>query len=91
MSIWTGEFWKATGERVIITAVQGAVIAFGYDVSQAIGPVDAFTFGWQRAAGFALGGAVLSLFKCILANAATKTGPSLTDAEVVPRRALEDS
>lgn len=78
-SIWTGAFWQATAERVIATIV-GALVAVlaadGFDVLNADWRGIVTTIG--------IAGAV-SLLKAILANVATKTGPSLTNSEqVVP-------
>lgn len=79
MTIWTGAFWKAAAERAIKTAAQSALLAIGADT------VNAITVDWLEVGGFGLGGAVLSLLTSIGSDALTSGGPSLTDAEVLPK------
>ena len=75
--MWTKEFWTATAERVIASVV-GAILAVltadGFDV---------ITADWRGILIAAAVAGFISLAKGIVANAATKTGPSLTNAEVV--------
>lgn len=77
MSIWSGAFWKAATERAISTAAQAAAAFIFVDSVQ----VNAFTLDWPTIGGIAAGGALFSLLKSLVANGATGTGPSLTNAE----------
>lgn len=77
LTIWSRGFWAATAERVLVTAVQAllaVLTADGFDL------ISADWRGILVAVGTA---ALLSLLKAIVANAATKNGPSLTDSEQV--------
>lgn len=85
-SIWTGAFWKATAERVIATAAEagGAYLVTAGPI------VDALHVNWVVFGGVAGGAAALALLKSLGANAATQTGPSLTNSEqVVPPESPE--
>lgn len=62
----TLRFWKKTAERAVKTAAQAALLVIGAD------QVNALTADWQDAAGFALGGAVLSVLTSL---ASLKAGP----------------
>ena len=79
LTIWTAAFWRATAERVIATIV-GALVAVltadGFDLLKVDWTGVLVTIG---TAG------LVSLLKAVLANVATKNGPSLTSSEqVVP-------
>jgi hypothetical protein len=77
MTIWTVDFWKATAERVLATALQVLVTMVTIDGLEVI------VTDW-KGIGIAVGSAAaLSLIKSVLANVATKNGPSLTDSEQV--------
>ncbi len=81
-NIWTAEFWKATAERALRTAAQAAILVLVGDVYQSV-QLDAFAVDWLRALSFALGGAILAVLFSIAGNAASKSGPSFGDTEVV--------
>lgn len=78
MSIWTKDFWAATTERAVKTAAQAGLLYVGAD------QFNVLAFDWVSFAGFLGGGAVLSVLSSLAGNAATKTGPSFTQAEVTP-------
>lgn len=70
MSIWTGKFWKATTERAIATAAQGALATLGTDLFGILN-VDAVSV-----ASIAGGAALVSVLKSLAVTAATGS-PSL--------------
>lgn len=72
----TSAFWKAAAERAAKTAAQSALLVLAAE------QVNALTVGWTDVAGFALGGAVLSLLTSIASNGIGGPGPSLTGAEI---------
>ena len=74
--MWTGEFWKATAERAVSTAAQAALLAIGAD------QLHVMDANWETIGGFAAGGAVLCVLKCLAAVAITGGSPSVTNAEV---------
>ena len=76
MSIWTGKFWKATAERAIATAAQGALATLGTDL---FGILDVDAVGVLSIAG---GAALASVLKSIAATAATGS-PSVGGGEVL--------
>jgi hypothetical protein len=98
VTIWTKEFWVATGERIIRTAA-GALLALlivdGFDVRDA---------DWADIAATVGLASLISLLMAITSNAVSKSGPALTDSEqvvpplpqpdepngYVPERALND-
>lgn len=82
MNIWTGEFWKATAERALRTAAQAAILVLIGD-AYTYAQLDVFTVDWRQLLGFTLGGALLAVLFAVAGNAATKNGPSFTDAEIV--------
>jgi hypothetical protein len=87
MTIWTKSFGIATGERVLATflAVFVAVITNGAVEFGASNGFDITRINWMLGVKLASGAALISLVKCLLANLATKDGPSATHAEqVVP-------
>ncbi len=59
------KFWRDAAERALSTAAQSALLVLG------AGQVNAMSADWEHVAGFAAGGAVLSLLKAI---AATQVG-----------------
>ena len=74
--MFTKKFWQATTERAVSTAAQSALLIIGADQVNAISGVE-----WTTVAGFALGGAALSVLKALAASQVGGPGPSLTDAE----------
>lgn len=82
-SIWSLDFWKAAAERGVSTAAQAAAAYVFVDSVQ----VNVLTLDWPTIGGIAAGGAFLSLLKSLMVNAATKTGPSFTEAEQVAKPA----
>jgi hypothetical protein len=79
MSIFTLAFFKASAERALKSAVQGAVTA-------GIGAAgfDAVHADWQTIGGAALSMAILSLAFSVLSGLGTGDGPSLTNSEELP-------
>lgn len=77
--MFTRLFWKATAER--------AVKAFTYSLIGMLtgGVTDIVEMPWLTAARIALGVAVLSVLGSLASVAATGGGPSLTNAERLPR------
>lgn len=55
-------FWRDAAERALSTAAQSALLVIGAD------QFNALTLDWQNLAGFAAGGAVLSLLKSLAAG-----------------------
>ena len=62
MSVLTASFWRATLERSISTAAQAALLVIGAD------QVNVLDADWQMVAGFAAGGAVLTVLKSLAAS-----------------------
>lgn len=60
--MFTFLFWKDAFERAVSTAAQAALLALG---AEALNVLQA---DWVTVAGFALGGAVLSLLKSLIAS-----------------------
>lgn len=75
--IWTRAFWRATGERMVSTAAQFALGAWGG------GALPAVSLPWWTVPVAAAAGAGLTLLKCLAVNQVTHDGPGLTDAEQV--------
>lgn len=76
---YTGAFWKATFERVLATFVEAY---FGlYLAGDVI--LNVFDFNWVTGLGPALGIALLSLIKSLLAANVGGAGPSLANEVVV--------
>ncbi len=65
--MFTTKFWKRAAERAAKTAGQSAILAIGAD------QLNALTADWETVAGFALGGAVLSVLTSL---ASLKIGPA---------------
>ena len=82
MTIWTKSFWISIAERVIATFVVTFLAATGLDAG-VIGETGLDGIKWTAALLTAATAAGLSLVKGILANLATKDGPSLTHTEQV--------
>lgn len=78
--MWSSAFWKAAIERMIragVAAVLGVYV--GGDVV-----FDVFNLHtWQQVGSLFLSAAVVSLLMSLVGNAATKTGPSFNETEVV--------
>lgn len=66
--MFTAAFWKSAAERAAKTAAQAAVLVIGAD------QVNAFAADWGDVAGFALGGAALSLLTSIASSPFGNTG-----------------
>lgn len=79
--IWTGTFWRATAERAASTAAQAALLVLGADLIDE--GINVATIEWETVGGFALGGAVLTVLKCVASARMTGGGPSLTNAEAL--------
>jgi Putative lactococcus lactis phage r1t holin len=77
LTIWSRGFWSATAERVLMTAAQTLIAVLTADGFNLI------SANWGDI-GVVVGTAsLLSLLKSLAANAATRTGPSLTNNEQV--------
>ena len=72
-------FWRAAFERAVKTAGQAALLAVGAD------QVSAWALDYQGVAGFAAGGFLLSVLTSVASARVGGEGPSLTDAEKLPR------
>lgn len=81
-NIWTAEFWKATAERALRTAAQAAILVLVGDAYE-FAQLNVLTVDWWQLLGFSLGGALLAVLFSIAGNAASKSGPSFGDTEVV--------
>ena len=79
MSIWTGKFWKATAERAIATAAQGALATLGTDL---FGILDVDAVAVLSIAG---GAALVSVLKSVAVTAATGS-PSAGGGETLGPR-----
>lgn len=77
--ILTAAFWRATCERALSTGAQVSLLAWGGGVLP-----DVSLPWWTIPAAFG-GGVVLAVLKAMAATAATGGGPSLTNAERLPR------
>jgi Putative lactococcus lactis phage r1t holin len=77
--IWTAVFWRAAGER--------AIKAFCYSLLGMLGGglTDVVDMPWVSAAKIAAGVAVISVLGSIVSSSATGGGPSLTNAEELPK------
>lgn len=73
--IFTLSFWKATIERVLFTFLE---CYFGIFLFSAI-DFNVFTWNWYLTLGPALGAAILSLVKCLLASLGGNAGPSVAN------------
>jgi hypothetical protein len=60
--LFTVTFWADTAERAVKTAAQAVTLAFGASDS---GVGNMWEFDWGTAAGFGLGGAVISVLTSI--------------------------
>lgn len=83
MTIWTKSFLFALLERVIATFLMTFLAVTGLDAGGAIGDQGPTQINWGVALAGAGIAAALSAVKCVIANVATKDGPSLTHAEQV--------
>jgi hypothetical protein len=77
--MWTLDFWKATGERMIrsFAAAMVSVLVVGENM------MDAFSANWQEALGVGLGAAVVSLLLSLAGNVTTGGGPAFINSEKV--------
>jgi hypothetical protein len=75
--IWSIEFWKAVAERAITTFCWTMISVIG------VGATDLGSVRWQFTLSAAALATLLSVFKSVGVNWATKTGPSLTSAEQI--------
>jgi len=82
ITIWTKSFALALLERAVSTFLQAFISAVGLDAI-AIGAQGWDGINWGPACGIAGAAALLSVLKSVIANAATKDGPSLTHHEQV--------
>ena len=71
--LFTRHFWKDTTERAISTAAQAAILVVGADA------INIVSVDWLEVAGFAAGGAVLTVLKA-LAVGAKDGSPSAVNA-----------
>lgn len=77
--MFTLPFWKAAAERAIKTFAQTLVVVLGADA------VDILAVDWPQALSLAAGAALVSVLTSIGSDWATQSsGPSLTNAEVLP-------
>ena len=70
-SIFTASFWRDAVERAVKTAAQSTLVALGASDS---GFVNLFEFNLSRGAGFAAGGAFVSLLTSIVSAPLGATG-----------------
>ncbi len=77
-------FLRASIERACKTAAQAALLVIGAD------QLNVMTADWGTVAGFAAGGAVLSLLTSYASGATGSSGPGLGDAEQLAEPALPD-
>lgn len=73
--IFTASFWKATIERILFTFLE---TYFGLFLFTAVA-FNAATFDWILGLGPALGAAILTLVKCLLASLGGNAGPSVAN------------
>ncbi len=73
-------FWKAAAERAAKAGSNVAITSFvlGDKI------FNAFDVDWSTTFGVFLGGALVSVLMSIASDAATGSGPSLTNVEVIP-------
>lgn len=82
--MWTKAFWKGAAERMIRAfAAAFLAVMIGPNVLNPAG-VDVRHVGWEDAASFGLGAAVVSLLLSIIANA-TDVGPTGSASMVYDR------
>lgn len=78
--LFTLLFWKAAAERAIKTAAQASILVIvGPNVAEAGAQVNAWTIDWGTVAGYAAGGAALSVLFSIASSRFGNDGPSLAD------------
>ena len=83
MTIWTKSFLFSLLERVIATFLMTFLAISGLDAGGAIGAQGLDYVNWGTALAGAGIAAALSAIKCVIANLATKDGPSLLHSEQV--------
>ncbi len=59
--MWTRAFWIETTDRAIKSAAQAVILGLGLGEG-----LNAFAVDWKLAAGFALGGAILSALTSLI-------------------------
>jgi len=59
--MWTLAFWKETVDRAVKSAAQAVILGLGLGEG-----LNAFAVDWRLAAGFALGGAFLSILTSVI-------------------------
>lgn len=74
--MFTLTFWRATAERAVSTGAQSALLVLAAD------QINIMTADWLTVAGFAAGGAALTVIKA-LAFGGKDGNPSATNAETV--------
>lgn len=74
--MFTKRFWRDAAERAVSTAAQSALLVFGAD------QLDALQADWRLVAGFAAGGAVLSLLKALAASQVGEPATASLDPSV---------
>lgn len=79
MSVFTRAFWIATAERALSTAAQSALLVLGAE------QINVVSVSWPEVAGFAAGGAVLTVLKALVASQVGEHGPSLANEIPVGR------
>ena len=72
MSLFSQQFWKGLAERAVKSAAQGAGLYLGALMLSA-GALDLSLVEWQPLAGFAAGGALLSV---VTSLGSIKVGPA---------------
>jgi hypothetical protein len=80
VTIWTKSFWLAWAERVLATLIQAAI---GFGTAWAQNDFSFKGWDWKNNLFAILVSAGTAALKGVLANLATKDGPSLTHAEQV--------
>lgn len=91
--MFNAAFWRATGERSLSTGAQFAIYQIigvgtvaGTLVPGEVGDaLNAFGWNWLAILSAFVSGAVLTVIKCVGTAKVTDGGPSLVNAEYLPR------
>ena len=67
--MWTAAFWKETVDRAIKSGAHAVILGLGLGEG-----LNAFTVDWKLAAGFALGGIILSTLTSLISAPFGDTG-----------------